>query len=346
MNRLFKTTNKLHFISFFLALVIICVLFLNFGCTSCKRKDTSSEKTEISLRLKWLWYAGWAGELVALNQNVWGDHNLSVTIEPGGFELDPIKLVAAGTDDIGIAGADQILLAREKGIPLVAFAIQYQISPVGFVAMKKSGINSIVGFRGKTIGVKYGTDVEPVYRALLSSNGVDEKELNEVAVKFDLTPFFSGKIDIYPGYLTNDLLIPEERGFEVVTIRAADYDISVYGNVYFCTESFLLKNPNIVLKFYQGISKAWKDALSMDPLEIVNLALQINESLNLDHEINVVKSLPPYIIPEGTTFGSMAQQDWRKLYDMLHEQGVLKKDFDYTKAFTLEILKKSENDRN
>jgi ABC-type nitrate/sulfonate/bicarbonate transport system substrate-binding protein len=325
---------------FLFPLVLIGIVILIFNKTHLIKdgSESYSQNTELSLRLKWLWYAGWAGELVAQEHNFWANEGLNVKIEPGGFELDPIKLVATGTNDIGIAGADQILLAREKGIKLIAFATQYQESPVGFVSLKKSGITKIEDFKGKKIGVKFGTDVEPVYRTLLAKVGLNSNEFEEFPVRFDITPLFSGIIDVYPGYLTNDLLFPEERGYEVNTIIASDYGVSYYGNVYFCTEEFLTENQDLVIRFYKAIYKGWTKALMMPAEEVATLALEMSDGLNIEHETHVVKSLHQYIIPEGAEFGSMTDEGWKQLYDMLQEQKVLKLSFDYKQAYTFDII--------
>lgn len=306
--------------------------------TIMSRPTQNTSQTELRLRLKWLWYSGWAGELVTSEQRLWHAHGLDVEVRPGGFELDPIRLVAAGSDDIGVAGADQILLAREKGIPLVAFAAQYQESPVGFVAKASSEITKIEDFKGHRIGVKYGTDVEPIYRTLLEKVGLTEDDVDEVAVRFDLAPFLSGVIDVYPGYLTNDLLIPEERGFDVHTIRASDYGIRVYGNVYFCTENFLKTNDKTVVAFLRAVTQGWTAALDMPPDAIAALAIQKNDGLNPSHEARVAASLAPFIIPAGTSFGEMSADGWEQLYEMLRHQGILQQKFDYTEAFTLDVL--------
>jgi NitT/TauT family transport system substrate-binding protein len=302
-----------------------------------------SYPSQINFRLKWLWYSGWAGELLAENENVWVEQGLKVKTRPGGFELDPIKLVASGEDQIGVAGADQVLMARMNGVPLSAFAVQYQKSPVGFVSMEGSGIRSIEDFRGKKIGVKYGTDVEPVYRALLAKAGLSSDDVTEIPVKFDLAPFFSGAIDIYPGYLTNDLLIPAEKGYDVNLIAAPDKGVSVYGNVYFCREDYLRDRPEQLLSFLDGLRLAWENALSGPPERIADLALMKNNGLDREHEIRVVQSLHPYVLPEGVVFGQMTDDEWKHLYTILRDQGVIDRAFDYRHAYSMEILRRLPN---
>jgi len=318
--------------------VVVAVVVLAGIVAAVFWPRTPREPNTINFRLKWLWYSGWAGELMAEDEGLWKSSGLTVDTRPGGFELDPIKLVASGEDQVGVAGADQILMARMNGVPLVAFAAQYQKSPVGFVALKASGIQTVSDFRGKRIGVKYGTDVEPVYRALLAKAGLTKDDVTEVPVKFDLTPFFAGAIDVYPGYLTNDLLIPEEKGHEVNVVSAPAEGVSVYGNVYFCREGYLREHPEQLAAFLSGLKKAWNDALAGPPDRIADLAIAKSSGLNREHEIRVVQSLKPYVLPEGVPFGQMTDADWKHLYTLLREQGVLDRDVDYRSAYTMDII--------
>ncbi len=90
------------------------------------------EPDEISVRLKWIANASFAGDIVAYEKGIFEKNGLNVTIYEGGFNLDPIKLVASGSDDIGLAGPERVMLAQEEGLPLVIVAVVFQSSPVVF----------------------------------------------------------------------------------------------------------------------------------------------------------------------------------------------------------------------
>ena len=100
-------------------------------------------------------------------------------------------MVAAGTDTFGVAGADSFLLARAKGIPIVAFAAGYQRTPVVFYVHGDAKINGPKDFVGKRVGYRAGQDTATVYEAMLLANNVDRKRVREVPAKFDFSPFLS-----------------------------------------------------------------------------------------------------------------------------------------------------------
>ncbi|MDR3088200.1 MAG: ABC transporter substrate-binding protein [Desulfobulbaceae bacterium] len=321
----------------FVCALMVSVMLLVAMIPSWSAADTNKSLTEINIRLKYLWYAGWAGELVADEHKIFEKYGLKAHIRPGGFELDPIKLVAAGTDDIGVAGADQILMARAKGIPLVAFAVQYQESPIGF-ALRAGKASQALFFKGAKVGVKFGTDIDPVYRAILSQYGLSKNDIQEIPVKFDISPFLAGVVDIYPGYMTNDLLLIREKRPDTVIFLAKDRGISVYGNVYFCTEKYYMDNKDALRRTFSALKDGWMEAFSLDNIDIAEMALKKNSALNKEHESIVISTLRSFILPGAERFGEMKIEKWSDLHTLLRNNGVLKQDVDYSKAFVTDIV--------
>ena len=83
--------------------------------------SSGGEAKSVSLRLAWVYDMAEVGIFVADRKGYFREEGLNVKIEPGGFGLDPIKPVAAGTNDFGVGGAGNLLLARAQGVPVVAF---------------------------------------------------------------------------------------------------------------------------------------------------------------------------------------------------------------------------------
>src|SRR6202140_5694408 len=108
----------------------------------------------VTVRLKWLNQAQFAGYYVAKDKGYYEAAGLDVSIQPGGSDFPAIQMVAGGNEQFGVTGADQILIARSKGVPVVALAVIYRESPFVLVALKKSGVKTPADFAGKTVGVK------------------------------------------------------------------------------------------------------------------------------------------------------------------------------------------------
>ncbi len=56
--------------------------------------------------------------------------------------------------------------------------------------------------------MKLGTNVETEYRAMMGLLGLDMKQINEIPAKFDMTPLFTKKVDVWSGYEVNEPIAP------------------------------------------------------------------------------------------------------------------------------------------
>src|SRR5437870_4365132 len=111
----------------FLLFSVILACVLNVLLPGCQRKSAEA-KHEVSLRLKWLHQAQFAGFYFAKEAGLYSDKGVDVVLRPGGIDYPAIQMVASGSDLFGVTGADQILIAREKGIPVVAVACIFRKS--------------------------------------------------------------------------------------------------------------------------------------------------------------------------------------------------------------------------
>jgi ABC-type nitrate/sulfonate/bicarbonate transport system substrate-binding protein len=95
----------------------------------------------ITLRLKWLNQAQFAGFYVAQEKGYYKSAGLDVNIQPGGPDFPAVQMVTGGNEQFGVTGADQILIARSKGVPVVALAVVYRRNAFVLFSLAKSGIN-------------------------------------------------------------------------------------------------------------------------------------------------------------------------------------------------------------
>src|SRR5438128_1611237 len=85
---------------------------------------------KVSVRMKWFFAGTMVPWFAGKEKGFYKDARIDLEIHPGGPDNNAVKLVAAGTDLFGVAGADEVLLAREKGIPVVAIAVLFKESPI------------------------------------------------------------------------------------------------------------------------------------------------------------------------------------------------------------------------
>jgi NitT/TauT family transport system substrate-binding protein len=299
----------------------------------------SQAAESVTLRLKWLNQAQFAGYYVAKDKGYYSAAGLDVSIQPGGSDFPAVQMVAGGSEQFGVTGADQILIARSKGVPVVAIAVIYRENPFVLFALKKSGITKAAEFSGRNIGLKIGGSEELIYRSVLKSANVDKRSLHEVPVKFDLSPLLTGQVDIWPGYVINEVIAAEEKGFEVSVIKPADYGVRMYADTLFTTERMLKEQPDLVKKFVAATIQGWTDAVA-DAEGAARTTVKFGNKLEYAHELAMMRASIPLLKAGSDPIGVSKQADWEALQAMLIDAGFQKNKVDVSMAFTNDELPK------
>jgi len=325
-----------------LTILIPILTLMLIGCSDQNENkvvDNSEElKTleKVTFRLAWVPDMAEVGVFVAKEQGYFEKEGFDVTIESGGFGLDPIKLVATGNNDFGIGGAGNLLLAKVQGVPVVAIGAEFQNTPVGFITKKDSKITSFADFRGKRVGVQTGADTDVLYRALLAKNTMSKKDLEEVSIQYDMGPFVNGLIDVLPGYVTNQPIVLKNKGFKTNVITAKSQGLNYYGNVFITTQEKIEKQPEQVHRFIKALHAGWKHALANKADAIAALKKHVEE-FNTNDLNEIYDAVMPFIEPdeEGVALLGMTEKKWLATWQVLHDANLIKSDSDIVKkAFT------------
>jgi ABC-type nitrate/sulfonate/bicarbonate transport system substrate-binding protein len=291
----------------------------------------------VTVRLKWLHQAQFAGNYVADQKGYYKNAGLEVTLKPYDYQIDPIDDVLSGAADFGITGAENLLVARSQGKKIQALAVIYQESPAVAYSLKSSGINSLSGFIGKKIGVS--KDLEPIIFAMLEHQGINhEQDVQIVPIDFGAKSVLNGEVDIGTGYITNETIQAENAGQPVNVFAPYKYGIKVYADVLFTTQDFIENNPQIVDAFVKATLSGWEYALNNID-EAVNLSLLYkdpnNTAQNFQHQKKLLQSSLPFIRPSSGRFiGDMNYVDWQKTYQLMLNSGLISEELDITQAYT------------
>ncbi len=113
----------------------------------------ASAQDEVTLQLKWVTQAQFAGYYVALENGYYEGEGLDVTIKAGGPDVAPAQVIAGGGADVVVDWMPSALSARENGLPLVNIAQPFKSSGMMLTCRRDAGISSTDDFAGKTLGV-------------------------------------------------------------------------------------------------------------------------------------------------------------------------------------------------
>jgi NitT/TauT family transport system substrate-binding protein len=122
---------------------------------------TAQAADPVTIQLKWVAQAQFAGYFVAKDKGFYKEANLDVTINPGGPDVAPPQVIAGGGADVVVDWMPSALASREKGVPLVNVSQTFKHSGLELVCRKDTGIKRPEDLKGKTVGIWYGGNEYP-----------------------------------------------------------------------------------------------------------------------------------------------------------------------------------------
>ncbi|MBB4005014.1 MAG: ABC transporter substrate-binding protein [Aurantimonas endophytica] len=222
----------------------------------------------VTLQLKWVTQAQFAGYYVALEKGFYEEAGLDVTIKPGGPDIAPVQVLAGGGADVVVDWMPSALAAREKGVALVNIAQPFARSGMMLTCRKETGIESPENFAGKTLGVWFSGNEYP-FLSWMSKLGLPTEGgpsgVTVIKQGFNVDPLIQKQADCISTMTYNeygqvlDAGIPAE---ELVVFNYTDQGVATLEDGLYVLEEDL-QDPATVDKyarFVKASMKGWEYA--------------------------------------------------------------------------------------
>jgi len=313
-------------------------LLLTVTLAACGPQEVQQPPDQVTVQLAWTHQAQFAGFYAADQQGYYTEEGLEVTLLPRPVVgTDTVAVVVDGKADFGVDYGARLVAARSQGRPVTAIATLYRRYPMVFMTLASSGLTRPHDFPGHTIRTLTPGSSAVAFRALMTRLGLDPDSVRQVDAGYDLAPFFAGELDIWPGYLINEVLAAREQGYQVNLILPDDYGVHLYGDTLFTTERLIQENPDLVLRFLRATLRGWRWAVE-NPAEAGPLALEYDPALDAAHQAAMMEASVPLIHTGEDHIGWMRAEAWQGTHDILLEQGLLAAPVDVEKVYTIEFL--------
>jgi NitT/TauT family transport system substrate-binding protein len=183
---------------------LVCVGLASWAAVAAAKGKAA---TKVTLQLKWVTQAQFAGYYAALEKGYYKQQGLDVTIKVGGPSITPETVVAGKRAEFGLDWLPNLYATREKGSKLISIAQVFARSGMTELTWKSSGINTIAKMRGKKVGV-WCCGNEPELFAALKKNGIDHTKSSDVTIvnqPFDMQLFLKKQVDAAAAMTYNEL---------------------------------------------------------------------------------------------------------------------------------------------
>ncbi|MCI9864669.1 ABC transporter substrate-binding protein [Rhizobium skierniewicense] len=240
---------------------------------------------KVTLQLKWVTQAQFAGYYVAKDKGFYEAEGLDVEIKPGGPDIAPAQVLAGGGADVVVDWLPSALATREKGVPLVNIAQPFKKSGMMLTCLKESGITKPEDFKGKTLGVWFFGNEYPflswmAHLKIPTTGGADG--VTVLKQGFNVDPLLQKQAACISTMTYNEYLQVLEAGVkasDLVTFKYEDEGVATLEDGLYVLEDKLkdAKFKENMVKFVRASMKGWKSAAE-NPNDAADIILENDAS--------------------------------------------------------------------
>ena len=294
--------------------------------------------TKVTIQLKWVPQAQFAGYYAALDKGYYKAAGLDVTLKNGGPNIIPEQVVAQGSAQFGVDWLPSLLAARDTGTQLVNIAQVFSRSGMTQLTWKSSGIKSVKQFKGKKVANWLGGNQYELFAALakFGMDGAANKGVTIVQQPFDMNLFLNHQVDSASAMTYNELAqVLESKNpktgklftlKDINVIKMQNVGTGMLEDGLFSTASYLKSSANraIAEKVIGATLAGWiycRDHVK----QCVDFTLKAGPTLPRGHQTWMMNEINKLVWPNKSGVGIMNAADFRRTATIAKKYGVIKK---------------------
>jgi len=323
------------------ALALLAALMLA-ACGERKEPTGSTAAPKhVSFLLDYLPNVDHTGLYAAKGEGLFGRAGLDVDLQTPSDPASVLKLLAAGRADLAISYEPDLLLAREKGVKVMAVAALANRPLTSLMSVGKHAITDPEQLRGKRVGTA-GIPYQSAYlKTILQEAAVPQTTVQTVNVGFNLVPsMISGRVDATLGAFWNiEGVELQRRHRNPKILHLEDLGVPTYDElVVVAREDTVRHDGEMIRRFMQALARgtttlATQPDAGIDPLVAANPDLD-----RATQEAQLKVTLPVLQPREGKPYGWMEPGLWDAFARWMQQEGQLKDAQIVQRSLTNEFL--------
>jgi len=309
------------------------VLLLAVACTGAPAATpTAAPLRHIRLPMGYIPSVQYAPFYVAVERGYFAAAGIELEFDYS-FETNGVQLVGAGELPFAIVSAEQVLLARAQGLPVVYVMAWFQKFPVAVMSSADSSITTPTDLAGKRIGTPALEGANYVgLLALLAAAGVPQDAVTIQAIGFNQVPALMAKqVDAVVVYSNNEPIRLAAEGQQLNTIEVSDY-ASLAANGILTNEDTVANDPALITAFVGAVLHGLQDTLA-DPAAAYAITKTYVEGLTddaLEQQVLAATSA----LWQSDHLGFSQPAAWETMQATLLAAGLLTAPQDLTQVYT------------
>jgi NitT/TauT family transport system substrate-binding protein len=310
--------------------------------------EEAGELQPVTVQLKWVTQAQFAGYYAALEEGFYEDEGLDVTIRPGGPDIVPEQVVLGGQAEFGLNWLDNTLATRDQGGQIVNIAQVFARSGMTEITWADSGLAEIGDLEGKKVGVWLGGNEHKLFAAL-TKNGLDpESDVEIVAQPFDMNLFLNREVDAAAAMTYNELaqVLEQENPDTGELYTLDDLNVMLMSELgtgaledgVFVQSDWIEDedNQDIATRFLKASFKGW--AFCRDNFEeCLQHVLDNGPTLGEGHQRWQLNEINKLIWPNELGIGIMDPESWEITKQIAVDFGIVENEPDAEATFRTDL---------
>lgn len=299
------------------------------GVAALTAAPAAMAQDAITLQLKWVTQAQFAGYVVAEAKGFYDEAGLDVTILPGGPNIAPEQVIAGGGADVIVDWMGGALAAREKGVGLVNIAQPFKRSGLMMICPDEVGITSAADFPGHTLGVWFFGNEYPFFAWMnklgLATDGSDGG-VTVLQQSFDIQPMIQGQADCISVMTYNEYGQALDAGYGPDNLTIFNY--TEMGNDLLEDGLYVMEDTlddparvDAYVRFVEASMKGWQYAVD-NPDESAQIVVDADETgaAEYDHQFYMVGEVAKLVDPSDP---ALDLTTYERTVQALLDQGII-----------------------
>src|SRR6266853_273546 len=230
-----------------------------------------------------------------------------------------------------------------NNVPVVTVAAIFQKDPQVFLTHPESKVAKLEELKPLTLFVsKEG--IASYFQWLKYEYGFSEEKVKPYT--FNSQPFLADKLSAMQGYVTSEPFAVEKAAkFKPGIILLADYGFNTYSTLIETRSELTDKKPDLVQRFVDASIVGWYNYLYGDNAPANAMIKKLNPEMTDDLLAYSVAKMKEYgIVDSGDALrdgiGAMTDARVASFFDKMVRAGVVRRDIDFRKAYTLRFTNK------
>lgn len=310
---------------------------LSLGLAACGSSDAadtpggdSAEGAQaVTLMLNWYPYGEHAPFYYGLEQGIFAEHGIDLTIQAGQGSTKTVQAVGSDQVDFGWADTPAVLANIDKGVKVKSVGVFLQTTPSSVQVFKDSGVTTPADLAGKTIAVSAGDAPTVMFPTYLKMAGVDVDSVKtqNLDPAGKIAAVLTNKVDGLIGFAHDQgPTIASKSGKEMTYLRYSDVGLNYYSTGLIAPQSTIDEDPDLVKELVAATSEAFAAAEQDPEAAVESMSGKDPQMPKDDVLLDQWKQTSGLLHTDATQYqapGVNAAADWDATIEVLADAGLV-----------------------